>query len=339
MKLHAGIDLHSNNSVVCVIDEQDRVVAEKRLPNEIEGIVVLLAAFKRALVGVVVESTFNWYWLVDGLMAAGFRVHLAHPAAIVQYEGLKRTGDAHDARWLAHLLRLKILREGYIYPRQARGVRDLMRRRMQLVQSRSTQLLAMQTQLMRSTGRSLSSAQLKGRQAAAQLQGLVDDANVASALRANLAVAQALSGEIERLEREILAQVRLAAQFEPLLSVPGIGKILGLCIMLETGEIERFAKVGNFASYARCVDSERVSNGKKKGEGNAKCGNRYLAWAFVEAAHFAVRYNARIKRFYERKAAKTNPMVAIKAVAHKLARAAYHVMRTHERFEEARAFA
>jgi len=339
MKLYAGIDLHSNNSVVSVIDEQDRVVAEKRLPNEIEGIVVLLAAFKRALVGVVVESTFNWYWLVDGLMAAGFRVHLAHPAAIVQYEGLKRTGDAHDARWLAHLLRLKILREGYIYPRQARGVRDLMRRRMQLVQSRSTQLLAMQTQLMRSTGRSLSSAQLKGRQAAAQLQGLVDDANVASALRANLAVAQALSGEIERLEREILAQVRLAAQFEPLLSVPGIGKILGLCIMLETGEIERFAKVGNFASYARCVDSERVSNGKKKGEGNAKCGNRYLAWAFVEAAHFAVRYNARIKRFYERKAAKTNPMVAIKAVAHKLARAAYHVMRTHERFEEARAFA
>jgi len=339
MKLYAGIDLHSNNSVVSVIDEQDRVVAEKRLPNEIEGIVVLLAAFKRALVGVVVESTFNWYWLVDGLMAAGFRVHLAHPAAIVQYEGLKRTGDAHDARWLAHLLRLKILREGYIYPRQARGVRDLMRRRMQLVQSRSTQLLAMQTQLMRSTGRSLSSAQLKGTQAAAQLEGLVDDANVASALRANLAVAQALSGEIERLEREILAQVRLAAQFEPLLSVPGIGKILGLCIMLETGEIERFAKVGNFASYARCVDSERVSNGKKKGEGNAKCGNRYLAWAFVEAAHFAVRYNARIKRFYERKAAKTNPMVAIKAVAHKLARAAYHVMRTHERFEEARAFA
>jgi len=339
MKLYAGIDLHSNNSVVCVIDEQDRVVAEKRLPNEIEGIVVLLAAFKRALVGVVVESTFNWYWLVDGLMAAGFRVHLAHPAAIVQYEGLKRTGDAHDARWLAHLLRLKILREGYIYPRQARGVRDLMRRRMQLVQSRSRQLLAMQTQLMRSTGRSLSSAQLKGTQAAAQLEGLVDDANVASALRANLAVAQALSGEIERLEREILAQVRLAAQFEPLLSVPGIGKILGLCIMLETGEIERFAKVGNFASYARCVDSERVSNGKKKGEGNAKCGNRYLAWAFVEAAHFAVRYNARIKRFYERKAAKTNPMVAIKAVAHKLARAAYHVMRTHERFEEARAFA
>ena len=104
-------------------------------------------------------------------------------------------------------------------------------------------------------------------------------------------------------------------------------------------DITRFAKVGQFASYARCVDSQRVSNGKKKGEGNAKCGNPYLAWAFVEAAHFAVRYNARVRRFYERKAAKTNKIVAIKATAHKLARAAYHVMRERVPFDETRAFA
>ena len=82
MKLYAGIDLHSNNSVVSVIDEQDRVLFEKRLPNELERIIVALMAFKEALVGVVVESTFNWYWLVDGLMQAGFQVHLANTAAI-----------------------------------------------------------------------------------------------------------------------------------------------------------------------------------------------------------------------------------------------------------------
>ena len=339
MKLYAGIDLHSNNSVVSVIDEQDRVVFEKRLPNELERIIMALMAFKEALVGIVVESTFNWYWLVDGLMAVGFKVHLANPAAIVQYEGLKRTGDEHDARWLAHLLRLKILPEGYIYPRQARGVRDLMRRRMQLVECRSQQLLAMQTQIMRSRGHSMRVSELKALELE-QIEALVKgERNLASALCANLAVAQALTTQIERLEREILGQVKLAAQFKPLLSMPGVGNILGLCIMLETGAISRFPGVGNFASYARCVDSHRVSNGKKKGAGNAKCGNRYLAWAFVEAAHFAVRYNARIKRFYERKAAKTNSMVAIKAVAHKLARAAYHIMRTHQRFEEARAFA
>lgn len=241
MKLYAGIDLHSNNSVVTVIDEQDRVVAEKRLPNELERIVLMLAAFRDALAGIVVESTFNCYWLVDGLMQAGFQVHLANTAAIQQYEGIKYTDDQHDARWLAHLLRLGILREGYVYPRESRGVRDLMRRRMQLVQSRTTQLLAIQTQLERSTGRGMNAEAIKRAQPH-ELAGLVHDANVGSALCANLAVVQVLTEQIERLEREILGQVRLAAQFAPLLSIPGIGKILGLAIMLETGEIGRFAK-------------------------------------------------------------------------------------------------
>ena len=338
MKLYAGIDLHSNNSVIAVIDEQDRVVFQKRLPNELERILLALASFKRWLVGVVVESTYNWYWLVDGLMQAGYVVHLANPAAIVQYQGLKYSGDEHDARWLAHLLRLKILREGYIYPREARAVRDLMRRRMQLVQTRSAQLACMHTQFTRSTASSPSSDALK-RMLPEELETLLEEPNVASGVRANLEVVGTLNREIARLEREVIEQVRLAAQFAPLLSIPGIGRILALAIMLETGAIERFVKVGNFSSYARCVESKRLSNDKKKGEGNSKCGNKYLAWAFVEAAHFAVRYNPRIKRFYERKAAKTNKIVATKAVAHKLARAAYHVMRERVPFDETRAFA
>ena len=338
MKLYAGIDLHSNNSVIAVIDEQDRVVFQKRLPNELERILLALASFKRWLVGVVVESTYNWYWLVDGLMQAGYVVHLANPAAIVQYQGLKYSGDEHDARWLAHLLRLKILREGYIYPREARAVRDLMRRRMQLVQTRSAQLACMHTQFTRSTASSPSSDALK-RMLPEELETLLEEPNVASGVRANLEVVGTLNREIARLEREVIEQVRLAGQFAPLLSIPGIGRILALAIMLETGAIERFVKVGNFSSYARCVESKRLSNDKKKGEGNSKCGNKYLAWAFVEAAHFAVRYNPRIKRFYERKAAKTNKVVATKAVAHKLARAAYHVMRERVPFDEARAFA
>ena len=338
MKLYAGIDLHSNNSVIAVIDEQDRVVFQKRLPNELERILVALASFKQWLIGVVVESTYNWYWLVDGLMQAGYVVHLANPAAIVQYQGLKYSGDKHDARWLAHLLRLKILREGYIYPREARAVRDLMRRRMQLVQTRSAQLACMHTQFTRSTASSPSSDALK-RMLPEELETLLEEPNVASGVRANLEVVGTLNREIARLEREVIEQVRLAAQFAPLLSIPGIGRILALAIMLETGAIERFVKVSNFSSYARCVQSKRVSNDKKKGEGNSKCGNKYLAWAFVEAAHFAVRYNPRIKRFYERKAAKTNKIVATKAVAHKLARAAYHVMRERVPFDDTRAFA
>ena len=334
MKLYAGIDLHSNNSMVVVIDEQDRVMYEKRLGNELERILLALASFKQWLVGVVVESTYNWYWLVDGLMEAGYNVHLAHPAALVQYQGLKHSADQHDARWLGHLLRLGILHEGYIYPRESRAVRDLMRRRMQLVQTRSAQITCIQTQFTRTTASSPSGDAIK-RMQPEDVEALLADVNVASGVRANLEVVRTLNGEIRRLECEILDQVKLAAQFVPLLSIPGVG---ALAIMLESGAIERFAKVGNFSSYARCVDSKRLSNDKKKGEGNRKSGNKYLAWAFVEAAHFAVRYNPRIKRFYERKAAKTNKLVASKAVAHTLARAAYHVMRARMPFDEARAF-
>ena len=137
----------------------------------------------------------------------------------------------------------------------------------------------------------------------------------------------------------MLKQTRLRKEFLQLLSVSGIGQILGLTIMLESGDMNRFAKVGNYASYCRCVKSERLSNGKKKGENNRKNGNRYLAWAFIEAANFAVRYNDKIKSFYQKKKSKTNGVIAIKAVAHKLARACYHIIKDQEPFDVNKAFA
>ena len=105
------------------------------------------------------------------------------------------------------------------------------------------------------------------------------------------------------------------------------------------GPIARFAQVGNFASYCRCVDSKHYSNGRKKGEGNTKNGNKYLAWAFVEAAHFALRFCPEAKRFYERKKARTNSIVATKALAHKLARACYHMLKENQPFDVQRCFA
>ena len=133
--------------------------------------------------------------------------------------------------------------------------------------------------------------------------------------------------------------MRERPEYGLLTSVPGIGQVLATTILLETGPIERFAAAGNFASYARCVDSMRTSNGKKKGEGNTKNGNKYLAWAFVEAANFALRYCVEAKRFYERKKTKTNNVVAIKALAHKLARASFHILKEKKPFDMKRCFA
>ena len=338
MKLYGGIDLHSNNSVIALLDEEDKVVYRQRLPNDLQLVLSELEAFNDIIEALVVESTYNWYWLVDGLMDAGYRVHLANTAAIVQYSGLKHADDDTDAGWLAKLLRLGVLPEGYIYPKEERPVRDLLRKRSQLVHQRTGNLQSVQNLMARNRGCSLSANRVK-RLTDQEVDRLLPHADLALAVKSNLAVARTLKTTIDQLEKAVKARVKLRPAYKLLLTVDGIGEILGLTIMLETGEIGRFAKVGNYASYSRCVGSKHLTNGKLKGHGNTKNGNKYLAWAYIEAANFAVRYNPRIRRYYQRKAARTNGIIAIKTVAHKLARACYYILRDQVSFDVNKAFA
>jgi transposase len=337
MELYAGIDLHSNNSVVYVLDEHDRTVFAKRMPNDLAMIVAALRGCAGTIGAVAVESTYNWYWLVDGLQDAGYTVRLVNTAAIKQYDGLKHTGDFTDARHLAHLLRLGILPVGYIYPREQRAVRDLLRKRSQLVRQRSTQILCMHNLVARNLGCRASGNEIK-RWSDEAIEAMALLAEQKQALKASLAVMNCLDQQVHGLERSILERSKLREDYKALKTVSGIGQVLALTIALETGDIARFASAGDFASYARTVQSRRESNGKKKGEGNAKCGNKHLAWAFVEAAHFAVRYDAAIKRWYQKKCTGSLQVVAIKAVAHKLARACWHVMKHGQPFDVKRAF-
>jgi len=234
-------------------------------------------------------------------------------------------------------MRLGILPTGYIYPREQRAVRDLLRKRGQLVRQRSTQILSMGNLVARNLGCHASGNEIKRWQSEhIEAMALLDEQR--EALKANLAVMQCLDQQVKVLERSILAKARLREDYKALKTVSGIGEVLALTIALETGDIGRFEGPGNFASYVRAVDSRRESNGKKKGEGNAKCGNKHLAWAFIEAAHFAVRHDAAIKRWYQKKCACALAVVAIKAVAHKLARACYHVMKDGKPFDVSRAF-
>jgi len=170
------------------------------------------------------------------------------------------------------------------------------------------------------------------------LQEAIDDQHILLSLDATLEVIDSLDVQIERLEKAIVAQGKLREEFKILRTIKGVGEVLALTIMYETGEIGRFARVGQYASYCRCVRSERWSNGKKKGEGQRKNGNPYLSWAFHEAAHFAVRFQPGAKRFYERKRARVNSIVAIRALAHKLARAVYFMLRDQKAYDPAMLF-
>lgn len=337
MRLYVAIDLHSNNCVLLVMNEQGQVMFSKRLPNVLTSIIEALRSCLGTVVGVAVESTYNWYWLVDGLLEAGFPVRLVHTAAVKQYEGKKHGDDFSDAHHLADLMRMDKLHTGYIYPKETRALRDLGRKRSQLVQQRTSQVLSLHNLMARNLGANAGGNDIKA-WTVEYIDALPLLPEQKTAMKANLAVMRCLDEQVSAVERAILSTMRKRDDFKALKTVSGIGEVLALTIALEVGDIGRFDSPGNFASYARLVDSRRESNGKKKGEGNTKCGNRYLAWAFIEAAHFAVRYDAVIKRWYQRKCAKSKTVVAIKAVAHKLARACFHIMKDGTPFDAARAF-
>lgn len=333
MKLYSAIDLHSTNHILTIINEQDQKVFERRLDNKLEITLNALLPYRQSLCGIAVESTCNWYWLVDGLMEAGYQIYLVNTAAVQQYEGKKYTDDNHDAFWLAHLLRLGILPTGYIYPKAQRAVRDLLRKRSLLVRHQTAHILSAKSLLTRLTGRQANSQVLQGTHAESiYLPGLVDR-NRQLEMQSSLRMVQALQRQAKQIEKVVLSQVNLTPQFIGLTRVPGIGKILGLTIMLETGDINRFASAGRYASYCRTVKSEKTSNGKKKGEGNRKNGNRYLGWAYVEAANFLTRYHAPAKRFFQRKLSQRNRAVAVKATANKLAKACFYIMRDQVEFD------
>lgn len=339
MLYYAGIDLHSNNLWLSVLDGEGRAVFERRLPNDLGLVSATLSRWGTRLEAVVVESTFNWAWLVDGLREAGYAVELAHINAAQPYRGIKHRDDRHDAKWLAELRRLRLLPTGYICPRALRDVRDLLRKRGLLVRQRTAQLLSLGGTWQRELGTKPSRRRLKR----------LDDETLRDAWRgrplvgltveAGREVVRSLDRQIARLERAALERLKTSDPVRLLRTIPGVGAILAWTIHLETGDIGRFARVGNYASYCRCVASRALSNGKKKGEGNRKNGNVYLKWAFHEAAVHALRVDGEARRYHDRKRNERNAPVAHAALAHKRCRAAYWIQRDRVAYDPARQFA
>jgi len=334
MQLYAGLDLHSRNTYIGIMDKEFKRVFGKRVLNKLPVILKTLTPFQDQLKGIVVESTYNWYWLIDGLMDAGYQcVHLANPSAMKQYEGIKHTDDQHDAFFLAQMLILGILPQGYIYPKEDRPVRDLARKRLFLVRHKTAHILSLQSLIARCCGQRVSANEIR-KFSVEDLQQLLKQEHIVLSAQANLDTIVFLKQQIKRLEKTIQKKVKLNKAFQQLMTVPGIGLILAMTIMLEVGDIARFAQVGNFASYSRCVSSQRLSDGKSKGHGNRKNGNRYLSWAFTEAAHLSRRYNEHFRSYYNRKVAQANTSLATKALSNKLARICYYIMRDQVCFQE-----
>jgi len=255
-QLYAGCDLHGNNNLIGIVDGDGKRVFKKKLSNDLPLVQDTLKPFKEELVGIVVESTYNWYWMVDGLMEGGYKVHLANPSAIQQYSGLKHSDDQHDAFWLAEMLRLGILPEGYIYPKEERPIRDLLRKRGHLVRLRTSLIISLQNILSRNLGIKMNVNDMKVIKEDRVSLLLERNEDLALAGRVSKEAIDHLTHQIHKIEWVVFKKIVLKEAYRYLLTLPGVGKILAFTIMLETGPISRFETVGDYVSYCRKVPSQ-----------------------------------------------------------------------------------
>jgi len=338
---YSGIDLSARDSHLCVVDESLSIHLQQKSANDLSRISYLLEPFKPDL-QVVVESTFNWYWLVDGLTDLGFDVCLAHTLGLSLITAAKVKTDRRDAFNLAKLLRAGLIPRAYIYPASTRPVRDLLRRRMQAVSLRAREYGSLRQLLLREGILSSSRNQIK----------LADDADLKEWFSHPLVVMNAhhrlerielLTRQIADLEATILDLTRQKDDYRRLLGIPGIGRILALSILYEVGEVSRFENGRHFSSYCRLVPGVAQSGSVTRRGRSSKQGNHYLKSAFNQAAIAAVRSYPRIRRCYERHLRRhrgsARKLVAYNVVAHKLAQAVFHVLRDETEYREELLFA
>lgn len=329
MEFYSGIDLSARDSSICVIDGQQEKVREIKLRNDLGRIIEELTPYKPNL-QIVVESTFNWYWLVDGLREAGFNVCLAHTLGLHMITGAKIKTDRRDAYSLAKLLRVSMIPKAYIYPPETRPIRDLLRRRLSLVRQRANEYSSIRHLLMREGILDHSRNQMKR----------IEEQDLEKWFKHPLLRLHAIqeveriglyTAQIEELEERILAEAKPNKEIARLQEVPGIGPILSLTIFYEIGEISRFKSVRNLSSYSRLIPGVAQSGTVNRRGRASKQGNPYLKNAFTQAAIAAVRWYPEVERYYEshlkKRGGKASKLVAYNIVAHKLAQAVYHILR------------
>lgn len=343
MDLYCGIDLGARRSHVCVVDERGAIRLERGVDNELTSMAALFGSFGGTM-HVVVESTFNWYWLADGLIERGYNVTLAHPFALRAITGARVKTDKRDARALAQLLRLDAIPRAAIIPKAQRTIRDIMRRRIHLVRQRATELGSLRRIFLRN------GLLEQARWRAEQIVDLNADAVVTHPLE-QLEVRQHreryawLTAQIDTLERAVVVEAKAidSVGFNLLQTLPGVSTILALTILFEVGDIGRFRSAKAFSSYCRVVPGVYQSGSVKRRRGEqSKQGNPYLKWAFNQAALHAVRhYDAPRRCFEKHLAAHAGPagkVIAYNTVAHKLAVAAFHILRDGVAYQEERLF-
>lgn len=325
-KHYCGIDLHARTMYLCVLDQGAEVLLQQNIRCDPAIFLRTLQPYREGLV-VAVECIFTWYWLADLCAQEKIPFVLGHALYMKAIHGGKAKNDKIDAHKIATLLRGGMIPEAYVYPPEMRSTRDLLRRRLYLVRRRG-ELLAHVQNTHHQCNMAEPTRKIIYRCNRAGIPEKFTDPSVRKSIEADFALVEVYDRLIRELELHIVRNVREhdAASFLHLKSLPGIGKILALTILYEIHDIHRFPRVQDFASYARLVKCAKESGGKHLGYGGRKIGNVHLKWAFSEAAVLFLRKNPKGQTFFKKLQRKHGKGKALSILAHKIGRAAYHML-------------
>src|SRR5436309_8022868 len=248
--------------------------------------------------------------------------------------GCKTKCDRHDAEAIARLLRGGNFPLAYAYPKERRGLRDLLRARLRLVRQRA-QLYGHVHTARRQANLPPVSSDVKYKSKRAAITADIADPFVRRRVETHLALLELLDTTIRRLEAEIedAAQEHHPTELAVLQSTPGVGLVLSLTILLEIDTVARFDTRQQFCSYARLCGAVQTSDNKRTVVGNRKAGNAWLKWTFSEAAVLSAQKNEQIGAYLQRLTSRLGKAKALSALAHKLGRAFYHMLHTKEVFD------
>ncbi|NIV93875.1 IS110 family transposase [candidate division KSB1 bacterium] len=336
-EFYCGVDLHARTSYLCVLDRSGGIQLRRNIPNDFQ----IFKEFMRPFVGGLVvgcESTYNYYWLLDGCREAGIPFYLGHALYMKAISGHKKKNDPLDAETIANLMRSNYFPEAYPYPREMRATRDLLRRRHRLARIRAGAYAHIQLVFQQYGIRDVGPTHVKNKSTRRGLMERFSEPNIRFSIKTDLDVIDALTPLISELEKVIEGQSihHRGREYRLLLTVPGVGSMITLVILYETHDIGRFRSVQDYSSYSRVVKCARQSAGKFKGYGNPKIGNPYLKWAFSQIIISAQQSSEGIRKYYQRLEGKYGRARARAQMAHKFCVAIYYMLKRGEAFDEAR---
>lgn len=334
-RFYCGIDLHAKKMFVCVLDEHGTIVLHRNIKSDPDALKRVLQPFRDHVV-IGVECMFSWYWLADWCRDEKIPFVLGHALYMKAIYGGKAKNDRIDSEKLARLLRGGNFPLAYVYPKEMRGTRDLLRRRTFFVRRRA-ELLAHVQNTFTQYNVSVTSGWGRDRLRQDDPTAPFSDESVKFMLRSDIAVIERLDETIVKLESHLIrhAKVHDPIRFQLLRTIPGVGPILAMVMLYEVQDIERFAGLGEFVSYARLVACAHESDGKKLGSGGRKIGNAHLKWAFGEAAALMIRETDEAKTFVEKMTKQRGKARAVALLAAKIGRAVYWMMKRQQPYDAA----